>query len=126
MQTGYSCPYCGFTNHTGNANYCGKCGNSIRFSHNSLYKYGKYVNSIFDERDLSTIPSPFVGTEDYIPIEFVVMKSIVYNNISNRNKEMSDKLEKIKDLINKELKNNKLFGGNSKSEVLKAISSIID
>ena len=127
MQTGYPCPYCGFTDHPEDANYCGKCGKSIRFSHNPLIRiFGKYKNSIIDERDLSNIPRPFIGLQDYHPIEFEVVKSIVYNNISNRYDDMSKKINEIKDIIKVEQQSNKkLFGGKSRTEILNRINDIL-
>lgn len=113
MQTGYPCPYCGFTDHPEDANYCGNCGKAIKF----IFNTGMVLHNepFIVLHELSDGPILSV----YNPMEFTVVEK-------NKYIKMSDKITKIQDFIKVEQQSNKkLFGGKSKTEILNKINDIL-
>ena len=127
MQTGYPCPYCGFIDHPEDANYCGKCGKEIKFTHLPEIRVDYKILKLL--YDLSDIPRPFIvssGPHSYTPRQFLVVDKNEYNTILSVRDYALNKIKKIEDFINLEQQNSKkLFGGKSKTEILNRIKDIV-
>lgn len=127
MQTGYPCPYCGFTDHPEDANYCGNCGKAIKFIH--VPEIRNVRKPLIMLCDLSDIPRPFeesTGLHAYNPRHFLVIEKNVYNTMESVREDALRKLERVEDFVRWEERNNKkLFGGKSKTEILNRIKEIV-